>query len=148
MRSNGTAIIYVSHRLDEVVTLGDRCTVLRDGQTAAVSTRGAFRLADLVEAMTGRGITNPEIPTSAPGPVLLEAVAARPSAIQIRANEVIGLAGAAVAAPVACCTAYSALPARKSRSAAMGYRSGSQIRQTRSGTASVSYLTSAGWAWL
>ena len=50
----GTAIIYVSHRLDEVVALADRCTVLRDGRVAAVSRRGAFAVGDLVQAMTGR----------------------------------------------------------------------------------------------
>ena len=45
MKSQGTAIIYVSHRLDEVVALADRCTVLRDGRVAAVSRRGAFAVA-------------------------------------------------------------------------------------------------------
>ena len=54
MKSQGTAIIYVSHRLDEVVALADRCTVLRDGRVAATSRRGDFKVADLVEAMTGR----------------------------------------------------------------------------------------------
>ena len=54
MKAQGTAIIYISHRLDEVVALADRCTVLRDGRVAAVSRRGAFAVADLVAAMTGR----------------------------------------------------------------------------------------------
>ena len=54
MKSQGTAIIYVSHRLDEVVALADRCTVLRDGRVAATSRRGAFAVGDLVQAMTGR----------------------------------------------------------------------------------------------
>ena len=43
MKAQGTAIIYISHRLDEVVALADRCTVLRDGRVAAVSRRGEFR---------------------------------------------------------------------------------------------------------
>src|SRR6185369_10850517 len=42
MKAQGTAIIYVSHRLDEVVTLADRCTVLRDGRVVATSRRGAL----------------------------------------------------------------------------------------------------------
>ena len=54
MKIQGTAIVYVSHRLDEVVALGDRCTVLRDGRVAATSRRGDFKVGDLVAAMTGR----------------------------------------------------------------------------------------------
>ena len=54
MQARGTAIIYISHRLDEVVAIADRCTVLRDGRVAAVSKRGAFSVHDLVTAMTGR----------------------------------------------------------------------------------------------
>src|SRR5262249_55446330 len=42
MKSQGTAIIYVSHRLGEIVTLADRCTVLRDGKVVATAKRGAF----------------------------------------------------------------------------------------------------------
>ncbi len=37
MQRQGTAIIYISHRLDEVVAIADRCTVLRDGRVAAVA---------------------------------------------------------------------------------------------------------------
>jgi len=93
MKSQGTAIIYVSHRLDEVVAVGDRCTVLRDGRTAATSRRGAFEVADLVEAMTGRTVTQTDAQTSVPGAVVLEDAADRPDAIRLRANEVLGLAG-------------------------------------------------------
>src|SRR5262244_2012610 len=56
LKRQGTAIIYVSHRLDEVVALADRCTVLRDGRVAATARRGAFSADDLVHAMTGRAI--------------------------------------------------------------------------------------------
>lgn len=93
MKSQGTGIIYVSHRLDEVVALGDRCTVLRDGRVAATSRRGAFKVADLIAAMTGRTIAQADAEPSAPGAVLLEDVANRPDAIRLRANEVVGLAG-------------------------------------------------------
>jgi ABC-type sugar transport system ATPase subunit len=93
MKGQGTAIIYVSHRLDEVVALADRCTVLRDGRVAATSRRGAFRVADLVEAMTGRATAQIEASTAAPGAVVLEDAAERPDAIRLRAHEVTGLAG-------------------------------------------------------
>ena len=93
MKSQGTAIIYVSHRLDEVVALGDRCTVLRDGRTTAVSRRGAFKVADLVKAMTGRTMTQAKVETLPPGASLLEVAINRPDAIRLRAKETIGLAG-------------------------------------------------------
>ena len=93
MKSQGTAIIYVSHRLDEVVALADRCTVLRDGRVAATSRRGAFKVADLVEAMTGRAVAQADAPTTTAGAVLLEDVTSRPDAIRLRASEVMGLAG-------------------------------------------------------
>lgn len=92
MKSQGTAIIYVSHRLDEVVALADRCTVLRDGRVAAVTRRGAFKIADLVEALTGRATAKLDAKTSAPGAVVLEDATERPDAVRLRAKEVIGLA--------------------------------------------------------
>ena len=93
MKSQGTAIIYVSHRLDEVVALADRCTVLRDGRVAASSRRGAFKVADLIEAMTGGGMAQADAPASAPGAVLMEDATDRPDAVRLRAHEVLGLAG-------------------------------------------------------
>ncbi len=105
MKSHGTAIVYVSHRLDEVVALADRCTVLRDGRVVAVGRRGAFKVADLVAAMTGRAPASangplPNVPAqaddegaAAPDAVRLEDIGIRPDAIRLRANEVLGLAG-------------------------------------------------------
>jgi ABC-type sugar transport system ATPase subunit len=93
MKSQGTAIIYVSHRLDEVVALGDRCTVLRDGRTAATWQHGTFKVGDLVEAMTGRTMAKAEARASVPGAVVLEDAADRPDAIRLCASEVLGLAG-------------------------------------------------------
>src|SRR5262245_37130247 len=72
MKSQGTAIIYVSHRLDEVVALADRCTVLRDGRVAAIGRRGEFNVAGLVQAMTGRAIAAAEASDASCGAVLLE----------------------------------------------------------------------------
>jgi ABC-type sugar transport system ATPase subunit len=87
MKGQGTAIIYISHRLDEVVAIADRCTVLRDGRVAAVSRRGAFSVHDLVTAMTGR---------AADEVTAASVLAAEPDGdhrVQVRAREAIGLAG-------------------------------------------------------
>ncbi len=93
LQANGTAIIYVSHRLEEIVQLADRCTVLRDGRVAAVVARGAFNAAYLVQAMTGRTAAKKAIAPATPGGMLLEDVEPRSDAIYLRVGEVIGLAG-------------------------------------------------------
>jgi ABC-type sugar transport system ATPase subunit len=93
LKDQGTAIVYVSHRLEEIVELADRCTVLRDGRVAALVRRGAFGSADLVAAMTGRAAEQQKITTATPGDVLLEDADARADAISVRVGEVVGLAG-------------------------------------------------------
>jgi ABC-type sugar transport system ATPase subunit len=93
MKGQGTAIIYISHHLDEVVAIADRCTVLRDGRVAAVSKRGAFAVHDLVGAMTGRATEDVVAAPVEPGKVLLEAEPDRAETIRLRAHEVVGLAG-------------------------------------------------------
>ena len=93
MKAQGTAIIYVSHRLDEVVALADRCTVLRDGRVAAQAKRGEFSVGDLVQAMTGRAASDVHTTAVEPGATLLEDATERPDAIRVRASEVTGLAG-------------------------------------------------------
>jgi ABC-type sugar transport system ATPase subunit len=93
MKSQGTAIIYVSHRLDEVVKLADRCTVLRDGRVVAASRRGVFSVSDLVQAMTGRAQANISAAALAPGDVRLEETDQRADAIKLHGKAVVGLAG-------------------------------------------------------
>ena len=93
MQSQGTAIIYVSHRLDEVVAMADRCTVLRDGRVVSVSKRGGFAVSDLVQAMTGRAEANISADAGTPGAVILQDADERPDAIRLRSGEVVGLAG-------------------------------------------------------
>jgi ABC-type sugar transport system ATPase subunit len=97
MKGQGTAVVYISHRLDEVVAIADRCTVLRDGRVAAVSARGAFSVADLVGAMTGRAAQEETRGrTTAAPPSGQPLLAARPDGVtelRLRGGEVVGLAG-------------------------------------------------------
>jgi ribose transport system ATP-binding protein len=93
MKRKGAGILYVSHRLDEVVRLADRCTVLRDGKVATVARRGDFKIADLIVAMTGGLEMPPDEAVSEPGGIMLEDVSRHSDMIQLRANEVLGLAG-------------------------------------------------------
>ncbi len=95
MQAQGTAIVYISHQLDEVVAIAGRCTVLRDGRVAAVRSRGAFSVNDLVAAMTGRTMQadGGETLGAAAGAPLLQARPDGATEMSLRAGEVIGLAG-------------------------------------------------------
>ncbi len=54
LKAQGAAILYVSHRLEEVRRLADRVTVLRDGRLVATRPRGDATSAELVQLMVGR----------------------------------------------------------------------------------------------
>jgi ABC-type sugar transport system ATPase subunit len=54
LRSRGAAVLYVSHRIEEIFELADRITVLRDGRVAAAVPVEEATREDLILAMTGR----------------------------------------------------------------------------------------------
>jgi ribose transport system ATP-binding protein len=57
LTKQGIAVIYISHRLEEIREIGDRVTVLRDGRTSAVNLDAKTTpTRDLVRRMTGRTI--------------------------------------------------------------------------------------------
>ena len=57
LRDQGVAIIYITHRLDEVTTIADRVQVLRDGNVALLADVAATDRAAMIEAMVGRQIS-------------------------------------------------------------------------------------------
>jgi ABC-type sugar transport system ATPase subunit len=103
MKQQGNAIIYISHRLGEVVALADRCTILRDGRVAAVARRGAFDADRLARAMTGE-FEHSASPARASelGATVLEESTGSPDAVRLRAGETLRLTNpcAAVAAGI------------------------------------------------
>lgn len=54
LRQEGVAILYVSHRLDEILRLTDRVAVLRDGELVAMGRTSETNLGQLVRDMVGR----------------------------------------------------------------------------------------------
>lgn len=92
LKTAGVAILYVSHRLDEIVAIADRCTVMRDGKVVAEFARGGFSADELAREMTGRDIEKEHAPSEVtPGEELLEVTDA--SEMRLHAREVIGVAG-------------------------------------------------------
>lgn len=57
LRKRGVAILYISHRLEEVFRLADRLTILRDGQKVAVLERDAINPPDVIRMMIGKEIS-------------------------------------------------------------------------------------------
>lgn len=58
LAAHGVAILYVSHRLEEVISLCDRITVLRDGQVVSEGGRGSLDKKGLVRAIIGHDVQN------------------------------------------------------------------------------------------
>jgi rhamnose transport system ATP-binding protein len=99
LRDRGVAILFVSHRLDEVFALSDRATVLRDGRHVVTTATGQLTTADLIRSMVGRTVSLfPKVETPF-GEVLLEVShltrtgAFRDVGFSVRAGEIVGLAG-------------------------------------------------------
>lgn len=101
LRDEGTGLIYISHRLEEVFQIADRITVLRDGRWIGTFDAADLDRAALIRLMVGRDLET-EFPASRrqPGPELLrlEGLAAPrrpPVSLTLRRGEILGLAGLA-----------------------------------------------------
>ncbi|MEV8339751.1 sugar ABC transporter ATP-binding protein [Leucobacter sp. NPDC077196] len=100
MRADGIAIIYISHRLREVLDLADQVTVLRDGRQIATRPSEGVTAGEMIRLMVGRDLTDifpkREVPI---GEVVLEvdgltrAGAFSDVSLNVRAGEIVGLAG-------------------------------------------------------
>ncbi|MBE7551694.1 MAG: sugar ABC transporter ATP-binding protein [Anaerolineales bacterium] len=62
LKAKGVGIIYISHRLEEVAQVGDRVTVLRDGQIIGTQPVGTVSVVQLVSMMVGRDIQHTSLP--------------------------------------------------------------------------------------
>lgn len=102
LRTAGVAIIYITHRLDEVQRIADRVQVLRDGASVLDGAVSAYERGALVEAMVGRAINSTlrseSQPPSITRPVLRlrKLCADRAFAdvdLELRAGEILALYG-------------------------------------------------------
>jgi rhamnose transport system ATP-binding protein len=98
-RDRGVAVLFVSHRLDEVFELCDVATVFRDGKHVVTAPTASLTTADLVRHMVGRAVTLFPKVESPFGDVLLEVIglsrgeAFGDVSFSVRAGEIVGMAG-------------------------------------------------------
>jgi ABC-type sugar transport system ATPase subunit len=96
---SGIGILFVSHRLDEVLEISDRITVMRDGLTLATRSTADMSRRTLIELMVGRPLEE-EFPkgTAVLGPVRLavrnlSGGKVHDISFEVRAGEILGIAG-------------------------------------------------------
>ena len=101
LRDDGVSIIFITHRLNEIVEIADRVAVLRDGRLVGEIARNDIRPDTMISMMIGRPLkTLYQPPAISQGEVGLEIIGARTAAhpaddvsLSVRRGEILGLAG-------------------------------------------------------
>jgi len=101
LRANGTGVVYISHRLNEVFDLSDRITVMKDGSHVETLATSATDVDAVIARMVGRQMAAlfPPKDGRAPGEVVVDARnltrgrKVRDVSFSVRAGEVVGLGG-------------------------------------------------------
>jgi general nucleoside transport system ATP-binding protein len=105
LKEQGKSIIFITHKLNEVLEIADRITVLRRGKTVETVPREGATEATLARAMVGREVLlRVEKPPAEPGEPLLKVrdlqvmderglEAVRGVSLEVRAGEIVGIAG-------------------------------------------------------
>ncbi len=105
LAQEGSAVIFITHKLDEVMAVSHRVTVLRDGRAIATLNTADTGQAELAQMMVGREITfRQQKPPSTPGRAVLDienlaatndrgSPALRSLSLKVHAGEIVGLAG-------------------------------------------------------
>ena len=100
LKADGTTILYISHRLDEIRSVGDRVTVLRDGRVVTTESLDDLSLERMIERMVGGDTVGEvdskrrdfrEVALRVDG--LCRGAAVRDVSFEVRRGEVLGLAG-------------------------------------------------------
>ncbi len=100
LKANGVAIIYISHRMEEIFALADRITVMRDGKYVGTEMAADMDQTSLIRMMVGRTLDE-QFPTVEKeiGEVVLEVKNLSTDALlknisfSVRKGEILGLAG-------------------------------------------------------
>ena len=105
LQTQGTSVIFISHKLKEVLAISDRIMVLRRGQVVGETTPGSATERSLAEMMVGRSVLlEVDKQPAQPGEVVLDVHDLRVEddrgqqvvngvSLQVRAGEIVGIAG-------------------------------------------------------
>ncbi|MHC4678154.1 MAG: sugar ABC transporter ATP-binding protein [Planctomycetota bacterium] len=100
LKAEGVGIIYISHRIEEVIRIADRVTVLRDGKVVSTCPTSESNVNDIIFRMVGRDLEHEHLRHgSTTGPVALRVVGlsvgrkVRNVSFEVRRGEILGVAG-------------------------------------------------------
>jgi ribose transport system ATP-binding protein len=100
LKAAGASVLYISHRMEEILRIADRITVLRDGRKVACLAAAGASLDQIVRLMVGRDLgTAMERPPRRPGPVALRVAglcrepAVKDVSFEVHRGEILGFAG-------------------------------------------------------
>ncbi|MGB9790929.1 sugar ABC transporter ATP-binding protein [Thermotoga caldifontis] len=108
LASKGVAILFISHRLSEVLKVSDRITILRDGVVVDSKPASSFTLSEIAEKMVGRKLEDVTLPPRSKEPsdddiimsirnlkVRMPGEEVKDFSIDIRRGEILGIGGLA-----------------------------------------------------
>ena len=101
LRDQGCGIIYISHKMEEILRISDDVTIMRDGTWVATRPAKELTMDEIIKLMVGRELTNRFPPkTNEPGDIILEVehlsgkyTRLKEASFQLRKGEILGIAG-------------------------------------------------------
>ena len=101
LRGKGCGIIYISHKMEEILRISDDVTIMRDGTWVATRPAKELTMDEIIRLMVGRELTNRFPPkTNQPGEVILDVqhmagkyTRLKDATFQLKKGEILGIAG-------------------------------------------------------
>ncbi|MEM5780844.1 MAG: ATP-binding cassette domain-containing protein [Lawsonibacter sp.] len=101
LKDRGCGIIYISHKMEEILRISDDVTIMRDGQWVATKPARDLTMEEIIRLMVGRELTNRFPPkTNEPGEVILDVqglagryTRLKDATFQLHRGEILGIAG-------------------------------------------------------
>ncbi|MPM53818.1 Galactose/methyl galactoside import ATP-binding protein MglA [bioreactor metagenome] len=102
LRDKGVAVVYISHKMEEILRISNEVTIMRDGKWIATEKAEDLTTDKIIKLMVGRDLTNRFPPkTNVPGEVMLEvknltgkyAPTCKDVSFELHRGEILGIAG-------------------------------------------------------